>query len=72
MEKFQGMVKGQKVLTDQETADQRWSICESCPFLLYDEINPDTNKKDGRCIECGCFMNIKVHFNHTKCPIKKW
>ena len=69
---FKGMVKGQKLLTDTDKAKKRWSVCEDCPFLLYDEVKPDTNKIDGRCIECGCFMNIKVHFEHSKCPIQKW
>ena len=69
---FAGMVKGQKLLTSTDKAKERWSICKDCPFLLYDEVNPDTNKVDGRCIECGCFMNIKVNFEHSKCPIQKW
>ena len=47
-------------------------ICIECPHLLYDEINPDTNKKDGRCTHCGCFMNVKVHYATAECPIGKW
>ena len=35
-------------------------------------INPDTNKKDGRCTHCGCFMNVKVHYATAECPIGKW
>ena len=38
---------------------------------LY-EVNPDTNKKDGRCTHCGCFMNVKVHYAVAECPIQKW
>ena len=69
---FKGMIKGQKLLANTDEAEHRWAICKECPFLLYDEVNPDTNKVDGRCIECGCFMNVKVHFEHSKCPLKKW
>ena len=39
---------------------------------LYDQSNPDTNKKDGRCTHCGCFMNVKVHYAVAECPIDKW
>ena len=40
--------------------------------LKADEVNPDTNKKDGRCTHCGCFMNVKVHYAVAECPIGKW
>ena len=65
-------VKGSQVITTQEEADRRWEICKQCPKLLYDEANPDTGKKDGRCTECGCFMNVKVHYAIAHCPIDKW
>ena len=42
-------IKGSQVITTQEEAERRWKICLECPHLLYDQINPDTNKKDGRC-----------------------
>ena len=45
-------IKGSQVITPQEIAQRRWDICKECDKLLYDEINPDTNKKDGRCTEC--------------------
>ena len=65
-------LKGSQVIAPQEVAQKRWDICRSCPKLLYDETNPDTNKKDGRCTECGCFMNIKTHYATAECPIGKW
>ena len=65
-------IKGSQVITPQEIAQNRWEICKQCPELLYDETNPDTGKKDGRCIHCGCFMNIKVHYAVSKCPIDRW
>ena len=52
-------VKGSQVITSQEEAQRRWEICKACPKLLYDETNPDTGKKDGRCIECGCNSDCK-------------
>ena len=65
-------VKGSQVIAPQEIAQKRWEICKQCPHLLYDETNPDTGKRDGRCTHCGCFMNIKVHYAVSKCPIDKW
>ena len=65
-------LKGSQVITSQEEAERRWEICKACPELLYDETNPDTNKKDGRCPLCGCFMNVKVHYAVAECPIGKW
>ena len=65
-------LKGSQVIAPQEIAQKRWEICKQCPQLLYDETNPDTGKKDGRCVECGCFMNIKVHYAVAECPIDKW
>ena len=65
-------IKGSQVITTQEEAERRWEICKQCPHLLYDQVNPDTNKKDGRCTQCGCFMNVKVHYAVAECPIDKW
>ena len=65
-------IKGSQVITTQEEAERRWEICKQCPHLLYDQVNPDTNKKDGRCTHCGCFMNVKVHYATAECPIGKW
>ena len=65
-------IKGSQVIAPQEIAQRRWDICKGCDKLLYDETNPDTNKKDGRCTECGCFMNVKVHYAVAECPIGNW
>ena len=65
-------VKGSQVIAPQDIAEKRWEICKQCPHLKYDETNPDTGKKDGRCTHCGCFMNVKVHYAVAECPIDKW
>ena len=65
-------LRGSQTITTQDEAERRWKICKECPKLLYDETNPDTNKKDGRCTECGCFMNVKVHYAVAECPIGRW
>ena len=65
-------LRGSQTITSQEEAQRRWEICKQCPELLYDQTNPDTNKKDGRCTQCGCFMNVKVHYAVAECPIGEW
>ena len=65
-------IKGSQVIAPQDIAEKRWEICKKCPHLLYDEVNPDTGKRDGRCTHCGCFMNVKVHYAVAECPIDKW
>ena len=65
-------MKGENVIAPQEVAQARWDECLKCPKLMFDETNPDTNKVDGRCTECGCFMNVKCHYATAECPIGKW
>ena len=65
-------LKGSQVITTQKEAERRWEICKQCPELKYDQTNPDTGKRDGRCTYCGCFMNVKVHYAVSECPIDKW
>ena len=60
------------MIYDANVLQERWDICRQCPHLKYDETNPDTDRKDGRCTECGCFMNVKCHYATAECPIGKW
>ena len=69
---LKAFIKGKQVIVPQEIAERRWGICIQCEFLKYDEMNPDTNKKDGRCTKCGCFMNVKVHYATAECPVGNW
>ena len=69
---LKAFMKGENVITSQTVAEKRWNVCLKCPHLLFDETNPDTNRKDGRCTHCGCFMNVKVHYSTAECPIGKW
>lgn len=56
-------VKGTIQIAGAELAEQRYAICQECPFL----------KKDSRkCAKCGCFMPVKTKLTRASCPIKKW
>ena len=39
-------MRGKHVIVPQEAYMQRWNECIKCDKLLYDEVNPDTDKKD--------------------------
>lgn len=54
-------VQGNSTLVSDDVRINRWSTCQTCPFLLND-----------RCTKCGCFMKVKVAFQTSKCPEGKW
>lgn len=54
-------VAGNKTLVEDDVRVYRWSICQGCPRLQND-----------RCLECGCFMKVKVAFNTSVCPLGNW
>ena len=47
--------KGYQWMVSIEKANERLSICQSCPFFKYDQVNPESGVADGRCLKCGCF-----------------
>jgi hypothetical protein len=48
---------------EEKVADQRYSICLSCPELI---------NMTKQCKKCGCFMAMKTKIKHASCPIGKW
>jgi len=54
-------LSGNKTLIDDTVREHRWSVCQTCPRLQND-----------RCLECGCFMKVKVAFQTSVCPLNKW
>jgi hypothetical protein len=54
-------LSGNKTLVEDNIRNTRWTICQQCPSLLND-----------RCVECGCFMKVKVAFQTSVCPLGKW
>ena len=54
-------LKGDQVMASKELAEDRLKICQDCEFFF-----------DRRCKHCGCFMDVKTHFETSECPIHKW
>lgn len=50
-------------LDKENYAQARLDICKQCANLA----GPLNN-----CLQCGCFMNIKVRIHSAKCPIGYW
>lgn len=51
------------VFANQETQTERLQICQMCEFYAA---------KQKRCRKCGCWMEHKVQFSASTCPIDKW
>jgi hypothetical protein len=49
--------------SSEETREFRLSVCRGC-----ERFEP----KLERCLECGCFMKLKVTLEDASCPIGKW
>lgn len=46
-----------------DKAKRRYEMCLSCNhFSLIDK----------KCLECGCFMQLKVMMPTAQCPKRKW
>lgn len=61
IESGKDVLNGNPLLATPEKAKARFDICETCEFFLKN-----------RCLKCGCFMDKKIHFESSKCPMNKW
>ena len=56
-------VKGNKIFASDELKEQRMAICRGCEYY---------HEEQGRCKECGCFLEDKTSYSSAICPIRKW
>lgn len=52
-----------QIYASKELQKERLSICHSCDYYHI---------KQNRCRHCGCWLDHKVKFQVTYCPIQKW
>lgn len=57
------VVSGNPLASDQQEAERRKAICNSCQFF---------NSTQDRCTKCGCYMAVKVYLKASSCPMNKW
>ena len=55
-------VTGNVEYVEPEVAQARLDICNVCPDLSMLRA----------CKHCGCFMDAKVKYARSECPIGKW
>jgi hypothetical protein len=51
------------VFVSEEKQKERLDICKMCEYYSL---------RQNRCRQCGCYMNAKVKFTASQCPIQKW
>ena len=42
---------------------ERWDICKVCEHYSV---------RQQRCKKCGCYLEYKIKFDVSECPINKW
>jgi len=62
------------LLSDNQTQKNRMDICKGCPSVQNISIFGMTCGTFGVQTKttCGCVVAMKVKFNSSKCPQKKW
>lgn len=56
-------VSGNEIFVTEEEKERRLSICKKCPEYHEEQM---------RCKNCGCFLENKVTFTASKCPLSHW
>jgi len=49
------------ILANKDVQENRLKICSDCD-----------HNHEGRCTLCGCWLENKVKFSSSHCPIMKW
>jgi len=62
-------LKNKSIITDEETAQKRLAICESCEYLTVKERRSIAY---WYCAVCGCGYRKKIALSGSKCPQGKW
>jgi len=56
-------MQGDALDVSPEIKNQRMDICKNCDKYDAEQV---------RCIECGCYLEIKTSFSLDSCPLGKW
>ena len=51
------------VFISKDKQKERWDICKVCEHY---------SKNQQRCKKCGCYLEYKIKFGVSECPIDKW
>jgi hypothetical protein len=59
----QSAAEGKGVFVSEEREQERIKTCQECNQY---------NSESKRCYVCGCFMEYKIKFKTSTCPLTKW
>ena len=59
---FKGIIKGEGIIASPEIKQERLDICAVC----------DKNDGKGKCVSCGCVLDLKIPWAMSDCPEGKW
>lgn len=57
------LAKGKRIYAESDVIEKRANTCEGCSFF-----DPVTRQ----CIDCTCFVDLKVNIKSEKCPQDFW
>ena len=69
------------MILDKPAQVERMQICKNCEFVDYTAKRPTCGKPIiGNIVEyegnkyrtCGCFLDVKIKFSASACPLGKW
>lgn len=62
-------------LANAELRSSRLAECKKCPHLMQFPPIPHLSFRlngNGNCSKCGCFVDTKVAFTRSQCPVNRW
>jgi hypothetical protein len=62
-------ITGNTSYASEEVKNKRILICKRCPQLMTAPLNITGT---GNCKKCGCFVDFKVMYEKSQCPMFKW
>ena len=62
-------LSGSVDMATDDTKSKRLEVCKRCVYLIKLPIGINGT---GNCGKCGCFVDAKVKFAKSSCPIGKW
>ena len=65
-------LKGQVVWASVEKKNSRLEVCKKCDRLFVPPALKKISNLTGTCKVCGCAVDLKVKYEKSECPIRKW
>lgn len=60
---------GTAEMSSSDKREKRLEICKKCPNIVKLPLGINGT---GNCSKCGCFVDMKVKYEKSRCPVFKW